>query len=131
MANEGSGCKNKDNFCHICEVPSGEHDLLLFVTRNEVCEMCTCNNRVTCAHRDVNDVSEVRRKGEKLLNHLRDSFAWLSGISNATFKDMIPNEEGDCYAGYDDDGVRVTEGVNLSHFVTDDESKLTRPRLCI
>ena len=71
----------------------------------------------------------MRRKGEKLLGLLLDDFARLSGISNATFKDMIPNEEVDCYAGYDEDGLRVTERVNLSHFVTDDGSKLTRDHL--
>jgi len=61
------------------------------VTVNEVCQMWSGNNRATCAHRVVNDISEVRRKGEKLLDHLLDDFDRLSGIPNATFKDMIPN----------------------------------------
>jgi len=130
IADEGGPCKGKENFCLSCEPSSGEHDLLSFVSGKEVCcDMCVRNGHETCANLRVNDELELQRQGEVLLSLLRDDFSRREGVVNATYKDLIPDEEVECFASYDDDAARLNEQVNLIECMSDDGMTLTRDHL--
>ena len=74
----------------------------------------------------------MKRKAEVLLNLLLEDYARVEGLSNATFKDMIVNEEVECFAGYDDELGHLNEEVNLHDCISEDYDSNMRSlvRLC-
>jgi hypothetical protein len=92
----GGGCKMKRFFCTHCEAESGDHDLLHYVTGDDICDRCVRNNRQTCAHRVVNDSDELDRKGEKIVELLLDDYRLTKGLPQASVLDMMPEGEVDC-----------------------------------
>jgi len=77
----------------------------------------------------VNDEAKLKRKAEVLLNLLLEDYARVEGLSNATFKDMIVNEEVECFAGYDDELGHLNEEVNLHDCISEDGMTLTGDHL--
>jgi len=71
----------------------------------------------------------LKNKGLELLSELLEDFALREGIINPTFKDLLQDEEVECFAGYADEGVRLVENVNLTHCVSEDGMILTREHL--
>ena len=90
--NIGGGCKAKHDFYTHCACTSAEHDLLSFVTGDLRCDRCIRNLRSTCAHRDVNDKKELRRKGMKLLDLLLEDFARKHNriVAEISYHHMMP-----------------------------------------
>ena len=64
-----------------------------------------------------------------LLSLLLDDFSRRDSMVNATYKDLIADEEVECFAGYDDDAARLSEQVNLAECMSDDDMTLTRDHL--
>ena len=75
LVGSGGACKNKKLFCHYCAC-HGDHDLFTYVTGDERCKICKFNGREKCAHADweVNDPSEIERKGRALIEDMVDNF---------------------------------------------------------
>jgi len=48
---------------------------------------------------------------------------------NATYKDLIADEEVECFAGYDDNAAHLSKQVKFSEFMIDDGMTLTRDYL--
>ena len=121
MSGLGGACKSKTYFCAYCECSSVNEDLLGYASgshaSDSICAMCQRNGRQTCAHRNVNDTPELKRKGQLLMAHLLEDFQWRSGNEDATIIGMLPVEPVDCYAGYDLDLEKVWETRSLQNFV--------------
>ena len=112
----GGGSNNKHDFCTHCPCTSAQHDLLSFVTGDRRCERCVRNECETCAHPNVNDTTELRAKGIKLLDLLLEDFAWTGGrdLSSLSYHDMMPKKDVQCFLGYDENFEKVMKMRNLS-----------------
>ena len=128
MSGLGGACKSKTYFCAYCECSSVNDDLLGYASgshaSDSICAMCQRNGRGTCAHRNVNDMLELKKKGQLHMAHLLEDFQWCSGNENATIIDMFPLEPVDCYAGCDLDLVTVWETRSLRNLVGENGSDL-------
>ena len=109
MSNLGGACKSMQYFCTYCDCQSGDHDILGYVTGDEVCAMCIRNARKNSAHPHVNDEPKLRSKGRHLLKELVNNYKHRSCNDSATLRHMLPLEPLDCFAQYDEDLKKVTE----------------------
>jgi hypothetical protein len=125
----GGACKNFDHFCHYCEVRGNGNHTMFDVSEGEFrCDICIHNDTEFCPHRDVNDDAEIQRKGKQLISWLLEDFQRRRNDPNLTIRDMMLEDPTECYNGYDTDGNRTTEPMNLRNFVTP-EGELTRSHL--
>ena len=83
------------------------------------CRICISNNRTNCAHRAVNDGAEIERKGKVCLSMLLQDFSEKKCMPNAQVIDMLPGKDVMCFSGFDADGERVFEPVQLKDTVSD------------
>ena len=128
MSGLGGACKSKTYFCAYCECSSADEDLLGYVSGSHaldcICAICQRNRRETCAHRNVNDMLELKKKGQLRMAHLLEDFQWRSGNEDATIIEMLPVELLDCYAGYDLNLEKVWETRSLRNIVGKNGSDL-------
>ena len=81
--------------------------IMTYVSGDKVCAVYVHNGRDKCAHRPVNDVPQLYSKGIRFLKLLLDNYSRRSGETGATYQDMLPSQPVDCFAGYDDNLLKI------------------------
>ena len=97
VSDRGGACKVKQFFCTYCATESGSHDLLAYVTGDEICPMCVRNVKTKCAHVAVDDTTELERKGVDLMTMLLVDFRSTKSLPLANMRDMLPAEPVECF----------------------------------
>eukprot|EP00956_Cyclotella_meneghiniana_P024726 scaffold50084_cov67-Cyclotella_meneghiniana.AAC.2 len=122
----GGGCKIMRKFCPYCEV-DWKDNMWHTVDSDNRCEICKSNERELCPHRQVNYLSEIKRKsGLVLLSTLIDDRKRRDANPTATLRDMLSNEEVDCFDGYDPEGNIIWTKCHLKQSI-DPDGNLQRP----
>jgi hypothetical protein len=98
----GVACKVKHHLCPWCEVHRIDN-MWLTCRDVDVCEFCKHNKKVTCTLQDINDQTEVQRKGFALLDLNVEDRSAVSGDHNLMLQVILPVGEVDCFDGWDDE----------------------------
>ena len=122
----GGGCKAKAFFCHLCEC-NGNINMNLFhcVGIEEKCVLCELNGSDDCTHRRVNDEEEIVRKWSWLSDIILQDIRERRNDATLQLRDCMPEDDVDCFNGYDDEGKEIFVSVNLKSSIGEDGS-LTR-----
>jgi hypothetical protein len=121
----GGACKVMYNFCPWCEV-HGDQNMWFTRYGSDVCELCRHNAKDSCTHRTVNDYHEIQRKGWALLDLILTDQQRKQCNTSLTLADILPNDNQDCFNGFNSEGVKLFVKVNLKQTLSPDGS-LTRP----
>ena len=100
------------HFCSYCEC-HGDEDLFFYTDGEDWCRICKHNNSPTCTHRKINDDAEIARKLESLEEMLLVNARKNTGNDSLTLVDILPDGPVECVIGYDNDGVPISEKINL------------------
>jgi len=121
----GGACKVMYNFCPWCEV-HGDNNMWFTCYGADVCELCVHNGKDECTHHAMNDYHEVQQKGQALLDLIVIDQQHKQCNNYLTLTDILPNDNQDCFNGFNSEGAKLFVKVNLKDTFSSDGA-LSRP----